>query len=179
MNEQRIGDWILTYTGKKFWPLDPRVAEICIEDIAHALANTCRFGGHCKAFYSVAQHSLLVSRFCTEAPLQGLMHDAAEAYIGDMVRPLKQDMPDFRRVEESIWRAICGKFDLEPRLHAEVKEMDNVALVTERRDLLSAAADRWALEEHYKPVFGSIHPMIPYAAELAFLVRFKELTNLL
>src|SRR5688572_18527016 len=89
----RVGDWILTATGRSFWPLDPRADEICIDDIAQALAKVCRFGGHCCDFYSVAQHSVLVAhlveRSHPQLALHALLHDAAEAYLGDFTQPLK------------------------------------------------------------------------------------------
>jgi 5'-deoxynucleotidase YfbR-like HD superfamily hydrolase len=117
--------------------LSPRVEDIWIDDIAHSLANLCRFGGHCRQFYSVAQHSVLVSRL---VPLHlafvGLMHDATEAYVGDMVRPLKYSLPQFLEIEDAIWRLIARRFDLPLHLPAEVKEADDIALVTERRDLI-------------------------------------------
>ena len=82
--------WIETYTGRKFFPLNPRARDLCIEDIAHALAMTCRYNGHCSEFYSVAQHSCIVSDLCEERwKMAGLMHDAAEAYLGDVVSPVK------------------------------------------------------------------------------------------
>src|SRR5262245_27549306 len=110
---QRIGDWMQTISGRKFWPLDPRPEEVCIEDIGHALSLVCRFGGHCHTFYSVAEHSVRVSLLAEDMAkssahwtdenirmiaLSGLLHDAAEAYIGDMVRPLKRQpqMVSFR-----------------------------------------------------------------------------------
>jgi len=84
----RIGDWIQTYTGKRFWPLDPRPEDVDILDIAHSLSLLCRFTGHTSSFYSVSQHSILVAQ---EVPkrlrLWALFHDAAEAYIGDIARP--------------------------------------------------------------------------------------------
>ena len=84
---ERKGDWFLTYTGRQFWPLDPRPEDICIRDIAHHLSLCCRFNGACRVHYSVAQHSVMVANILP-APLRfwGLMHDATEAYVGDMVR---------------------------------------------------------------------------------------------
>lgn len=86
MFEQRFGDWIETYTGVKFYPLDPRLEEIVVEDMIHAVCNICRFGGHSKIFYSVGQHSLMAYRYLTDrnyspsARLYGLTHDFTEAY---------------------------------------------------------------------------------------------------
>ena len=81
---------MVTYTGKEFYPLDPNPADIDIKDIAHALSNCCRFAGHIKSFYSVAQHSVIVSELCEpENALAGLLHDASEAYLSDIARPVK------------------------------------------------------------------------------------------
>src|SRR5579862_5085028 len=97
--------WIQTYTGRKFWPLDPRSWDVCLEDVAHALAVKCRYGGHCRGFYSVAQHSVLVSQLLAEWKADiwtvrwGLLHDANEAYSADVVRPIKNTMRD-------VWKAI-------------------------------------------------------------------------
>src|SRR5690242_11754504 len=89
--QPRRGDWMQTYTGRRFWPLDPRVDDIDIGDIAHHLSLVCRFAGACREFYSVAQHCVGVSYVCDpKDALWGLLHDAAEAYVGDMVRPLKR-----------------------------------------------------------------------------------------
>lgn len=83
-------DWMQTYTGRVFWPLEPRPEDVDIVDIAHALANLCRYGGHSKVFYSVAHHSVLVSQIVPPADaLWGLMHDSAEAYVIDLIRPIK------------------------------------------------------------------------------------------
>ena len=88
------GDWLQTFTGRQFWPLGPEPTDIVIEDIGHALGSLCRFNGHCKAFYSVAQHSILVSRACEKhglvAAFRGLMHDASETYLLDVPKPLKR-----------------------------------------------------------------------------------------
>src|SRR4051812_30250690 len=88
VRSERVGNWMQTFTGRQFWPVDPRADEIAIEDIARALAMTCRFGGHVRFHYSVAQHSFLVSLVCSpEHALWGLLHDASEAYLGDVVWP--------------------------------------------------------------------------------------------
>lgn len=96
---RRLGPWLQTASGRKFWPLDPEPLQVVIEDVAHALANTCRFGGATSEYYSVAQHSVYVSQLCeslapegmdaNDAALHGLLHDAAEAYMGDLRANLK------------------------------------------------------------------------------------------
>jgi len=102
-NGRSADGWFLTASGKRFWPLDPRPEDICIEDIAHALSHICRFGGHVREPYSVAQHSVIVSMIVKpENALYGLLHDAAEAYAGDMVRPLKRGMPAYRSIESAV-----------------------------------------------------------------------------
>lgn len=133
----RNGDWIQTFTGRKFWPLDPQPGDICIEDIAHALALTCRYNGHCRVFYSVAQHSLMMS----QADLPGdprwrLMHDAAEAYISDVPRPVKPHLAGFRDYENKILSVIRDKFRLPEYPKQEIHESDMRLLATEKRDLL-------------------------------------------
>jgi len=175
MSENRIGDWFLTYTGKKFYPLDPRPEDICIEDIAHALSLICRFGGHSRRHYSVAQHSVICSHIGEQAKIQKLLHDAPEAYCGDMVRPLKLSMPAYCAVEDKIWIAVAKRFDLNPVFHEEVKFADNTALMTERRDVCTPSEHRWSLQDKYPPLDYNIYHLEPEEAEELFLKRFYEL----
>ena len=171
----RKGDWIQTFTGRQFWPLDPRPEEVSIEDIAHALAHTCRFGGHSEVFYSVGQHSLIVSELCSpEHRLEGLLHDATEAYCGDMVQPLKRFMPEFQKAEETLYRCIAQKFGLPPIIDEEVKHFDKVALMTEHRDLLKKPPASWGYV-HIRPLDAHIYPLDARAAESEFLYRFSRL----
>jgi len=138
MTDKPRGNWFQTFTGKQFYVLDPRPEDVCIEDIAHHLSLICRFNGATVAHYSVAQHSVLVAdSLPEELRLWGALHDAAEAYIGDMVRPLKLEMPAYKEVEVRIERVIAERFGLVWPISPEVKVADNRALATERRDLLA------------------------------------------
>lgn len=171
---KRRGDWFQTYTGLQFWPFDPLPSEIEIEDIAHALSLQCRFNGHIREFYSVAQHSVLVSAIIESAHARwGLLHDAAEAYIGDMVRPLKIGQPDFRCVEAAVMAAVCARFGLQPEEPPEVKQADDILLMTERRDLLVAPPAPWT--PRAQPMDAQIVCWPPGYAKHAFLKRFNEL----
>src|SRR6266700_4788978 len=101
------GDWIQTAMGRKFWPMDPRSGEVFIDDIAHALSMLCRFGGHCIRFYSVAEHSVLLSRVAEPRfKLWALLHDASEAYLADVPRPVKPALVGYKDAEERVQRAI-------------------------------------------------------------------------
>lgn len=181
--EGRRGSWMQTFTGRKFWPLDPRADEIALEDIAHGLAMTCRYGGHPKHFYSVAEHAVLVSLYVpSEFALHGLLHDSAETYIGDMIRPLKHtpEMSEFRRTEERIEVAVAEAFGLAwtPQAHAAVKEIDDRILVDEITELMADPTmylETGRLAETV-PVGALIVGLPPYLAETAFLARYRELT---
>ena len=99
--------WFLTSTGRRFVPQLPAASKIDIEDIAHALSQLCRFGGHCCEFYSVAQHSVIVSlNVPPEHRFAALMHDAAEAYLGDVIQPIKRLLPEYKAMESEVWRAL-------------------------------------------------------------------------
>lgn len=171
--------WFLTYTGRQFWPCDPRSEDISILDIAHHLANICRFGGACKPFYSVAQHSVHVSHIGSGVSARiKLMHDAPEAYAGDIVRPLKYH-PSFDfyfQIEAALWKVISGRFGLgvdDPKKVSDVAWADDAALMTERRDLMVKSPHKWSVKA--RPVAERIRPLAPQSAEQLFINRFIEL----
>lgn len=176
----RRGNWIQTYTGRQFWPLDPRSEDVEIDDIAHALAMLCRFNGHTLEFYSVAQHSVIVSQtVAADHALWGLLHDAAEAYIGDMVRPLKHDPQwvgdDFMLAEQGIQMAIARKFGMRPWMPTEIADADARVLAAEARDMVAEPPADWELPDHLPAIQDLIQPMTPRQSEVAFLDRFDEL----
>jgi hypothetical protein len=108
-----VGDWMQTYTGRAFWPLAPQADDIDPADIAHALSMLCRYGGHVERFYSVAEHCVLMSYAVPPGyALWALLHDATEAYMGDMVRPLKRSMPEYQAAEARLSAVICDRFGL-------------------------------------------------------------------
>lgn len=170
--------WIQTYSGKKFFPLNPKLEDINIEDIAHALSMMCRFTGHCKSFYSVAQHCVLVSMNCSDQnKLYGLLHDASEAYITDVARPIKRtkEMEGYRVIEYRLQSAICEKFGLPKEEPEEVKIADTRMLVTEARDLMSPLHPEW--KNYAEPYDFKIDALLPHMAKKLFLDRFNELTR--
>jgi|Deesub1362A_J573_1020465.scaffolds.fasta_scaffold06452_3 hypothetical protein len=170
MNEYE-GHWIMTFTGKKFYPLTPREEDVDIVDIAHALSLICRFTGHCRVFYSVAEHSLRVSNILPpELQLAGLLHDAAEAYLADVARPAKLKV--IEDIEERILKTIFSKYGVPYPLPDEVKEADWIMVATEGRDLMPDTRD-WYLP--LPPLKKKIRPMSSRTAEFLFLNRFAEL----
>lgn len=172
----RNGDWIITYTGKRFYPLDPRSADFDIRDIAHALSLINRFTGHTRYPYSVAQHCIAVSYLLDDDPqlaLSGLLHDASEAYVNDLSRPLKQYCDEYRRIEEGIFIEIDNKWQVDTR-HEAVKQADAVALVTEAKTLCNG--ETWYLESHWP---AAADYAVQYedwqVVEKAYQERFGEL----
>ncbi len=166
--------WIQTFTGRKVEPLDPDPAAIAVEDIAHALSLHCRFNGHYRVFYSVAEHSVRVSRQLNgDAALWGLLHDASEAYLSDVPKPLKPNLPDYCAVEDRLMRVIARRFGLSWPIPDAVHAADATLLATERRDLMAEARHDWGL--HASPLDATIQPLSFAEAEQAFLARFAEL----
>lgn len=170
----RIGDWMQTASGRAYWPLDPRASEVCIEDIAHSLSMQCRYAGHCQRFYSVAEHSILVSQLVPpEHALHGLLHDAAEAYLVDLPRPVKRHMPEYAEVEESNWLIIAKHFGIEPEMPATIKDADNAVLLAEQKVLMLPPPMPWSVPG--EPADVVIHCLSPEQAGIAFMIRFNEL----
>lgn len=167
---------ILTYTGKYFDFFEVSPESICIEDIAHALANTCRFGGHVQEFYSVAQHSVLVSKTVpVEDAKWGLMHDAAEAYLVDVPSPLKALLPDYKNMENHVEEKVLEVFGLVGTKPSSVKRADLILLATEQRDLMAKHDDVWGSILGLTPLKETIVPLSPKLAEQQFLRRFEEI----
>lgn len=167
-------DAIVTYTGKIVRPLDPDPETICIEDIAHSLANVCRYTGHTSKFYSVGQHSVIVSTIVGENrhdQLFGLMHDATEAYLSDLARPVKNQPGlggTYRRAETKLWLAIAFKFCLPEKMPSIVKWADDEILNAEIRDLMP-------FDPYAPSKLKTIDPCMPPKAKRMFLERFEEL----
>lgn len=144
--------FIQTYSGKKFSLIDPQPEDVCIEDIEHALGLICRFNGHTKHFYSVAQHSILVSKIVfPEDAYEGLMHDAGEAYYGDISTPMKIAMGRYYGsswgiIMDRIDSVIAQRFRLSDPMPDSVHHADKVALATEKRDLLGPCNFDWVIE---------------------------------
>jgi len=178
---ERKGDWAQIYSGKKFWTLDPKPEEVDINDIAHSLALQCRFNGHTNSFYSIAQHSVLVSKIVNpKQALAALFHDASEAYTGDLISPLKRFLPPvFKEIEKKIESAIFQHFNIneEEVDHKEIKRADKIALFTEMRDLMKKPPEKWDDEDLFKPHHEEIIPLMPDEAKELFLKRFEELTK--
>ena len=147
-----------------------------IEDIAHALSNMCRFNGHTKQFYSVAQHSVLVSDLVPEEhALAALLHDAAEAYCGDMVSPLKQLLPVYQSIHNTIEQSLYESVGVQWPVHQCVKDADVKMLATEVRDLMTPHSRHWAFIKEQEPCEKPIHALPPLGAKELFLDRYFSL----
>lgn len=202
--QPRIGDWIQTRSGVKFHILDPRPEDFRIEDIAHALSHACRFGGHVCRFYCVAEHSVRMARFiaktmgyrpewpefrATLGPSNrilrpgdyvyaALMHDASEAYLGDLPRPIKH-LPEFafyREHEDRLMRHIASRFRFEYPVPPIIKAADDAHMASEARDLMSPVTKNWHLKYDLLP--GRVKPWSPRKAKREFMSLFYQVNPL-
>lgn len=174
----RIGDWMQTFTGRQMWPLDPQVRDLDIVDIAHALGMACRYAGHCLKFYSVAEHSVLMARWLAEQGcsrdvlLQALLHDAPEAYLVDVPRPVKPFLKGYAEFEDRLWTAICLWQEIPTRMAEEVKAADNRILVDEYDQNMRHTVP-WNLP--FTALGVQIHCWEPRRATAAFLAAYQQI----
>lgn len=175
--------FIETRSGRRFQPLEPIVADIDIEDIAHALSNQCRFSGHVRRHYSVAEHCVrvaqLLARWGQPVGVQrwGVLHDAAEYALVDLPQPLKRhpDFEPYRRAEARLMLAICERFGLDPIEPEIVRKADRVLLATEARDLMPFRPEHWQQQLTEAPLEYTIYPWSPEYARRVFLETFHHL----
>lgn len=157
---------IRTFTGKYFNVFEPNIDDICIEDIAHSLSHQCRFGGHLPVFYSVAQHSYLCTQLVDkEHELAALLHDASEAYLLDIPRPIKKRLTEYHAIEDNLMKLIAEKFGFEYPLHKSVKKADEIMLQIEWDDLMLQGKT------------PRIQPLGYLVSERVFLGEFERLTT--
>lgn len=174
MQHERVGDWMQTATGRMFWPLDPRPDEIDVRDIAHALANMCRYGGHCLRFYSVAEHSVLMARAVSkEHRMWALMHDASEAYIVDVPRPLKRFLAGYKVAETGVMQAVCLKFGLPFEMPDEVKAADEAILFAECAQNMAPPPKPWAGQ--VAPLDVALQFWTPDEAREQFIAMYEDI----
>ena len=167
-------NWTQTISGIAFDLDNPEPSMIDLHDIAHALAHQCRYAGHTRQFYSVAEHSVFVSRYVPpEDAAWALLHDAAEAYVTDLPQPVKRMLPDYAAIEERVMRIIAQRFGLSWPMPSSIKAADSRILMDERRNLLAPPPRPWALE--LEPLGILNMGVTPLYAKHAFLDRATEL----
>lgn len=154
---------IRTFTGKYINPCKPDQDLICIEDIAHALSMQPRFGGHLPVFYSVAQHSIEVAKL-VDGPLQlaALLHDASEAYLIDVPRPVKDQLANYKEIEARLMCVIAGKFGFDWPMHESIKAADEARLQYE-----------WEVYMLNEKPYEWKGPMVQYRARNIFIELFN------
>ncbi|QKD00040.1 hypothetical protein EB231_34750 [Mesorhizobium sp. NZP2298] len=176
---KRKGDTLQTFSARLFWPLDARQDEVHIEDVAHSLSLQCRFAGHCKQFYSVAEHSVLIANWIwwhgpAADALCGLLHDATEAYLVDMPRPVKRSLPEYQRHEAALWKVIAARFGLPEVMPDVVHEADNRIIGDE---LVNMRPMAWHAK-HNDPLGVELQFWSPEQAEDAFLKTYVMLQKM-
>lgn len=167
--------WEQTYTGQKFTLPEVDPDAINIEDIAHSLSLQCRFGGHVKKFYSVAEHSVLVSRMVPrDLAITGLFHDASEAYLTDVTSPVKVLLPEFKELEKIIEKALADCLGFKYPFPPVIKYTDLRMLATEKYQLMGDSPDRWICDD-LEPYRITLKCLDPVAAKVAFYERLHEI----
>ncbi|WP_080662516.1 HNH endonuclease [Sinorhizobium meliloti] len=174
---ERVGQWMQTYTGRKFWPMDPRADEVFIEDIAHSLSLQCRYAGHCLRFYSVAEHSVHLARHLrwqgVDVALWALLHDASETYLVDVPRPVKPHLAGYKDAEAKVMAAVCERFGLAAEMPKQVHDADNRIIGDE---LVNLAPMEWHAR-YTDPLGVNIRCWYPEQAREEFLATFEALMD--
>lgn len=184
---KKENSWMVTHTGKQFFPYDPTIEQIDSVDIAHALSLLTRFNGHAKHMYSVGQHSLnclQLARFMgydTETQLHILLHDSSEAFLSDIPRPIKQHLNDYRELENKVQNVILRKYGLSDpteEQHLKIKLVDNELLYWEGK-FLTHDVENWTSKYkskiNYTPDIEIFMYRNPVEVEMEFLYELEIL----
>lgn len=184
----RRGDWIQTFSGGQFWPLDPRPDEIEVIDIASGLAKECRFAGHCLRFYSVAEHSVLMYRAAKARSVDArvlravLFHDGSEGLgLRDMPRPIKRDLAEYKTIEAGVMRALARRFDFDFPFNPLVKELDEAIGLAEQAQNMAPSPAPWKQTSRFDaaaPLAVTLEFWQPDRAMIEFLSAAAELAVL-
>lgn len=173
------GGWIQTFTGRRFYPADPRPEDIDIRDIAGSLARQCRYAGHCLRFYSVAEHCVLLARHVAISTpdlfLTTLLHDSSEAYLVDVPRPIKPQLTGYAALEDRLMRVIADKYRVKWPLPPMVKNADLAILSDERAQNMApmnVGSDEWG--NALPPLGVTLHLWSYEKAEDEFITAFME-----
>jgi uncharacterized protein len=169
------GPRIMLASGSWFDLLDPWNSQFTIQDIAQGLGNICRYAGQCSQFYSVAEHSLHVSSIVPSYKIEALMHDAAEAFLGDVTRPLKQLLPQYKKIEKSVEKAIFARFGLDYSCLVSFKKIDLSVLAAEQEQIMPAGTDYWTSESEVTPAPIVVNFLSPSDATQKFLETYENL----
>lgn len=173
---EKDDEWLHTYTGRAFYPLDPKADDIHINDIAHGLSHICRYNGQCSMFYSVAEHCVLLYKVLPpELRFWGLMHDASEAYLCDVPRPYKHALTNYKEIEEKIMQVVAKKYGLSWPIPDEVKSFDTQIILNEKTTLFKNSPKPWRIQGEPIP---NVHIRCwpPTTAKAQFLSAFAECT---
>lgn len=166
--------WIQAYSGRVVYPLNLRLEDISILDIAHSLSNQCRFSGHCGRYYSVAEHSVLMAQYVPQKyKLEALLHDATEAYLSDMPRPVKHLLPEYVEAERRAARVIAERFGLPAGMSDVVRDADNRILLDEREQNMNISERPWGLQG--RPLGVTLQFWDPIQAKVEFMRMYHDL----
>lgn len=178
------GDWFETQTGRQFFILDPRPEDVRVEDVAQALGHKARFGGFYDEhvnFYSVAEHCLLMTEYALKKrgaspheALRVLLHDASEAYTGDMLAPVKRSIPGFKEIEDRVERVVMPALGVPPGKCDLARELDERICVTERQQALKPSGNYWR-NDNVEPLDVVLRFWGPNKARDIFLLTYYEL----
>ena len=174
-----------TFTGKKFYFLDPQPADVDILDIAHSLSYQCRYNGHALRFYSVAEHSMLLASYTEHVlklPLpqimRALLHDAVEAYVSDVPSPFKKAVPAFPAIEAEVEKVVMEAFGLDPEKPDWLREIDQRICLYEREAIMVKSVE-WPDSTGLAPLGMAIQCLAPHEAEGYFMRAYANLSVLL
>ena len=187
--DESRGPWMQLVNGQPFYPFAPNFEVVTIEVIAHALAHQCRYGGHSKRFYSVAEHCVKLARYVEETYTAGtpkiftehsyrsmireaLLHDMAEAVLVDMPRPIKHSLPDYQALEDTIYRGLAKQFKVPERTGDVIKDLDRRICGDEYRQILNPCIEPWGMD--IAPLGVTIHGWEPHVARAIFLTVWES-----